>query len=104
MKHFQRFLLVILLFCGISSCFGHESLNLNGKSTDKVTVAVSVREPFVVYDEKNKELKGMDITMLKEFGKKYRISMEFVKLNVKLNEIFSSENLFNNFTATFDIS
>lgn len=66
-------------------------------SPDKITVAASIREPFVVFDTQKKTLKGSDVTMLKEFGKKINIPVELIKLDINLIESLNSKYSFERF-------
>lgn len=106
MCHFKYILLKILFFCQILLIFGHDPQNLIAKLPEKLTVAASIREPFVVFDTKTKELNGLDVTLLREFGKNFNISILFIKLEDNLNEIFTSnsESIFDEFSEKFNFT
>lgn len=70
---------------------------------DKIIVGASLREPFVVFDTQTKTSKGSDVTILKEFGKRFNISMEFVKLDVNLTDLLNSKELFERFIQNENI-
>lgn len=70
----------------------------------KITVAACIREPFVVFDSQRKNLKGSDVTMLSEFGKKFNVSMEFIMLDVNLIEFLNAKGPFDRFIRNVNIS
>lgn len=94
MSIFKYFLLNTLFFCRVSLIFSQKS----NKPPNKLIVIASVREPFVVFDAKNNELRGLDVTLLREFGKKFNIPIEFMKLDVNLSEIIASDSKKFNFS------
>lgn len=101
MVNFQQFNFK-LWFIGITLLF----IGFNkseAKLLAKITVAASVREPFITFKTKNDEPKGLDVTILKEFAKKVNISMEFIKIDKKLNEIISSDEQLNDFLNNLNL-
>lgn len=69
--------LFLTLFIKISQVHSRNGI----KSANKITVAASVYEPFVGYDSHNRDFKGLDVTILKNFGKKLNVPIEFVNVD-----------------------
>lgn len=96
MKHFKSFVFKVLIkICELSFIFGQHVPDVVSKSNNQITVAASIRKPFVVYDEAKQELKGSDVQMMEVFAKKYNVSVKFVKLDIKLSEILNENEQFN---------
>jgi methyl-accepting chemotaxis protein len=51
--------------------------NTTRKSSDKLVVATSPYPPFIIYNEKDKSLSGVDIEIIKEIYKRSNIEVEF---------------------------
>ncbi|MGH4120405.1 methyl-accepting chemotaxis protein [Clostridium sp.] len=51
--------------------------NTTQKSCDKLVVATSPYPPFIIYNEKDKSLSGVDIEIIKEIYKRNNIDVEF---------------------------
>lgn len=61
-------------------------------SSRKITVMVSQSEPFAIFKNENPKFKGLDTTIVENFGRKYHFQIEYIKANESLKEVFSSEN------------
>lgn len=85
----------MIKICELSFIFGQHVPDVVSKSNNQITVAASIRKPFVVYDEAKQELKGSDVQMMEVFAKKYNVSVKFVKLDIKLSEILNENEQFN---------
>ena len=51
--------------------------NISEKSQDKLVVATSPYPPFIIYNEKDKSLSGVDIEIIKEIYKRNNIAVDF---------------------------
>lgn len=51
--------------------------NISEKSRDKLVVATSPYPPFIIYNEKDKSLSGVDIEIINEIYKRNNISVDF---------------------------
>lgn len=71
---------------------------IESKSVDKITVLLSQMKLFAFRE--NHSLKGLDIEILRNFGKKYNLEIEYVVANETLNEAFSTEKHFEYFTRS----
>lgn len=63
----------------------------------KITVAVSERIPFVVLDQ-NETLMGLDVQILENFAKKFKLQIDYVIVDASLNYVFSNEQEFRKFS------
>lgn len=62
----------------------------------KITVALSERDPFVVFNQ-NGAPKGLDILIIENFARKLNLKIDYFLVNISLNYIFTDENHFNAF-------
>lgn len=73
------------------------SLPFGVESTRKITVMVSQLKPFAFFDNGTRMLKGLDVKIVENFGKKLNLQIEYVTANESLNEVFSSGNRIQDF-------
>ena len=71
------------------------------KPFQTITVMVSQSKPFAFYE--NQSLKGLEVDIIENFVKRRNAKINYVAANSSLKEIFSIEELFDNFSqsATF---
>lgn len=73
------------------------SLPFEIKSTQQINVMISPVEPFAFFEDDTPELKGLEVKIIENFGKKFKFQIKFVVWNESLNEVFSSKNRTHNF-------
>lgn len=75
--------------------FAHaEHLRLELGTGHRISVAVSERNPFVVFDQNGGQSIGLDVSIVKNFAKKFGFEIDYTVLNASLNYIFANkENL-----------
>lgn len=56
----------------------------------KITVALSERRPFVILDQ-NGTPKGLDISIIENFAKKFHLQIDYIVINSSLNYVFANE-------------
>lgn len=78
-------------------------LNQSYAKLIKFTVATSIRDPFGVDIQKSK-FNSLDVEILLNFGRKLNATIEFIKTDVALDEVFSSTEFLNDFDKEFNIS
>lgn len=61
------------------------------KIENKLTVMVSLANPFAIYDSRTQSLKGLDVILVDNFAKKFNLLPDYVIANQSLNEAFSSD-------------
>lgn len=64
---------------------------------DKITVLISQQDPFITF--KNEKAMGLDISILRNFAKKFNHDIEFITTNESLNVIFDSNETTMNFDS-----
>lgn len=70
------------------------------RSMESIKVMVSQAEPFTYFDVKSQSLMGLDIEIIKNFAKKFKLKAKFILMNESLNELFTSENRIKHFTKS----
>ena len=69
-------------------------------SMKSIKVMVSQTEPFAYFDAKNQSLMGLDVEIVNNFAKKFKLKVKYIVLNESLNELFTSENRIEPFTKS----
>lgn len=59
---------------------------------NQLTVMASEIEPFVVYSPNKSELIGLDVKIIENFAKRFKVKVKFIMTNESLLEIFSSDD------------
>lgn len=72
---------VAAAFCSIQ--------HFNLSSIQKLTVMASEAKPFVFKDKQS--VKGVEIELIKNFAKKFKLDVEYIVTNESLREVFSNE-------------
>ena len=60
--------------------------DISVRPTEKIIVGFSKREPFI-YANKSGTLKGLDISIMENFARKFNLKLEFVEQKISLNEL-----------------
>lgn len=81
-----KFLLFVLTFL----LYSHES-----KSIKTITVMVSQSKPFAFYE--NQAFKGLDVNIIENFAKKFKLNIKYVLANESLFAVFSTPDKLNNY-------
>lgn len=63
----------------------------------RITVMVSLAEPFAFFDNKKQALDGLDVKIIENFGRKFDLKINYIVVNETLNEVFGSEDHFRSF-------
>lgn len=58
----------------------------------KIRVMVSQYEPYVIFKNNSYQPYGLDIAILDNFALKYNLTIEYIRMNVSLHQIFNSAN------------
>lgn len=64
----------------------------------KVSILFSNREPFVTEDEMSGVPRGLDVSIMENFARKYNLKTEYIRSNQALNLALFSEEAFNEFS------
>lgn len=86
---------ILLLFFFIS-----RTQSLDVDSSAKITIMFSHRNPFVIDSDQNLLPRGLDVSIVENFAKKYKLHTKYIRSNGSLNSVFHEEQSFNNFTKT----
>lgn len=70
------------------------------KPKDKIIAAAFVHEPFVVFNVQHNVFNGLDIKILRSFGEKVNMSVEFIKAE----RYFRFGKLFKKFLKKVNVS
>lgn len=68
------------------------------KPIQSITVMVSPSRPFAFYE--NESLKGLEVDIIENFAKSRNAKIKYVATSAPLKEVFSSEELFSNFSQS----
>lgn len=60
-------------------------------------MASSAAEPFVIYDREKGAFGGVEVKIIENFARKFSHTIAFIYANVSLNNVFSTENRFQDF-------
>lgn len=71
-------------------------------SAREITVMVSQMKPFAYYEENS--FKGIEIDILENFGKRFKLNIKYLEANETLNEIFSNHNQTKHFLKSVNSS
>lgn len=70
------------------------------KPNREITIMYSIREPFVMESHlKGSMLKGLDVSVVENFARKFQMKTTYIRSNESLNSVFNSEEDLRNFTA-----
>lgn len=93
----------ILVFFGILFAGGVASQEHElPRSNKEIVVAFSKRPPFVFYDE-NGALRGLDVSIIENFAKKFNFRIKYNEFNESLNEVFSREETIENILVSVNL-
>lgn len=67
------------------------------KSIQTFNVMISPAEPFAYFDVKQNTFKGLDVEIIRNFGRKFNLKMNYFVTNETLNNVFSSKNRLDKF-------
>lgn len=93
-----RIILNLVLITGTID--GSQSLTSN--PIQKITIMASQAKPYV-YEEK-RSFRGLDVDIIENFAKKHNLKTEYVSANEPLRSVFNSEDRFNNFSQSVELS
>lgn len=71
------------------------NLFVESSLTREIRVMASQMKPFVFYDKNT--LKGLDIDIIENFAKKFKLKVKYITKNKSLNEAFSTQDGFDRF-------
>ena len=70
---------------------------IEAKSVEKITVMLSQSDPSIRQKIGNFALQHLEAKLLENFGKKFKLKIEYIMTNETLNFIFSSKTRFKRF-------
>lgn len=73
---------------------------IEAKPMEKITVLLSQIDPFASHKAENQALKRLDLKIMENFGKWSNLDIQYITTNESLNEVFSTENRFNQFASS----
>lgn len=68
------------------------------KSISEISVMVSPSKPFAFYE--NGLFKGLDVNIVENFARKFKLKIQYILANESLNEIFLTEGDLESVTNT----
>lgn len=68
----------------------------------QIKIGLSDRKPFVILNE-NELPKGLGVTIVENFAKKYNLQTDYLIINSTTNNIFANESNFERFSEEMEL-
>lgn len=70
------------------------------KTNTEIIIMYSIRQPFVMEsDVRGSQLKGLDVSVVENFARKFQVKTKYIRSNESLNTVFNTEGAVQHFIA-----
>ena len=94
--HLERMMIAFIVFIRLVFVLEVQSEEFD----QKISILFSNFEPFVIANQNEEAPKGLDVSIMENFFKKFKLKTEYIRSNQSLTSIFQTEDAFEKFTQS----